>query len=183
MNRPRIIAFGLLAATALVGCGGGGGLFATVPPPVEFIGSLLPGLTEVPKAGMYTGTVSVARVEFVYTPATDTQAGEWNVVSSDEVEGASAAEAIVAADGSVQLRKVGGARNLFVGTLQVVEKPTVYGSTTADLVAFDGTKGTYPYLLQDTSPLRLDLMPRANVRWLSKTRIAYDRYTFSLTQQ
>jgi hypothetical protein len=164
-----------------MGCGGGSGLFATVPPPVEFVPTLIPGLVEVPAAGTYSGTLTKERVTFDYTPGVNGAQSTWNVESAVPLGAPTAAQAIVVSDGTVRLKETSSTRNLFVGNFEVLDKPSIYGATVANLVGADGAKGTYPYLLQEGTPRRLTLMPRANIQTLSSTRIRYDRYTFVVT--
>ena len=166
----------LLALATLGGCGGGGGgLFATVPPPVEFAGSRVGGINELPTAGTYTGTLKIDRVDCHY----GSKADGWTVVVSAEIAGPVEAEAVVGSDGAIVLRDKMGSANTFEGTLKVSNDP-LEADPTATLRAPDATTAVYPYVLRNGEPRTLLIRAHGKIQGAGTRDQRFVRYTFDL---
>lgn len=165
---------------ALVGCGGGGGLLATVPPPVEFAGARVNGLKELPAAGTYTGTVVVDRTTYRYNADAVGGGGNWSLFDAQTVADSVPATATVGADGSISLRRTSDGQAIFTGTLKVDTTDGVANPTTATLAFLNNAPVTYPYVLQEGTPRSLFLKVHGMVSKRGQTQETYDQYTFEL---
>lgn len=161
------------------GCAGGGaGLFATVPPPVEFTAGVLGDqvsparVFEYPAAGRYLGNVSVQRVTMRRNDE-----GRWFVTSAADLGLNRRAIADIGTDHSIVLRWAGEEKPLFNGTLKVDEANE---RADAKVTSFDGATGIYPYSLVPGSPESFLVSPHAGVHAEGDAYV-YDRYKFELS--
>jgi hypothetical protein len=166
--RTRFHLYAPFALILLAGCGGGGGLFATVPPPVEFAASLRPGVEELPAAGTYPGSVNVDRVVYAY----NVQTGRWTLQSSTSLGSSSTAEASIGS-GTIT---ISDGEALFSGTLELVHGGSP--ATRATLTATDGSSADYPYSLYHDATTTLAVSPHLKVKRLAKYLVQFDRYSF-----
>lgn len=160
-----------LAAALLAGCGGGGGLFATVPPPVEFAGaSIRPGVEELPAEGTYTATLNIDRVVYEFDPHT----GRWTQTSATPLGSSTTAQAVV---GSGTLVLSDGGEELFTGSVELVHGGSP--ATVANLTAKDGSSATYPYELYHDVHTNFRVFPHLKSKRLAKYIVQFDRYSFA----